>query len=255
MLNEFKCNNTAKSKFIFSNSCPAPKLSPREKIPVASTDDIAEFVGPVKLEKIPGKGRGLIAMEDLKKGDTVMCTKALALFTKKQSNGCESSVTSFGIGDNDGDMMASMKPGHEYVVGQIANMIMLDPQLGKSVNQLWARSDLKYLEESDPAADKVDVKRINRIVQMNSFGTKYVNIGDKKGLSWSGLWLMPSYINHSCSEANCALIRYGDIVQIVASRVIKAGEQLLISYVGPNDPYEWRKKSCESQGKLMDSIC
>jgi hypothetical protein len=221
-----------------------------EKMSVV-TDDVAEFVGPVKLESVPGAGRGMIAVEDIGKGQTVMCSRALALFVEERTDEIERNMY---VSMNFGTNSANIKPGHDYVVGEIANKIACDPQLGKSINQLWAGREMKCLEQTDPAADKVDMKRIERIVTLNSFGTNdSMNIGDRSGMSWSGLWLIPSYINHSCSEANCQWIRYGDMMQIVASRPIKAGEQLLIMYIGRNERYELRKKSCECHGKIRSS--
>lgn len=47
--------------------------------PFAKIEDWAEFFGPVEIKPIPGKGRGLVATDNLREGQLVMACKAYAV--------------------------------------------------------------------------------------------------------------------------------------------------------------------------------
>jgi len=53
---------------------------------------------------------------------------------------------------------------------------------------------------------------------------------DDSNLNYNcGLWLFPSYFNHSCF-ANCQRVFFGDVMFVYASRDINTGEELNFRY-------------------------
>lgn len=48
--------------------------------------DIADFTGPIKIQNIPGKGRGMIATEEIQPGQLILVSKAFALVFDEKDN-------------------------------------------------------------------------------------------------------------------------------------------------------------------------
>ncbi|CAM8938992.1 unnamed protein product [Rhodiola kirilowii] len=67
------------------------------------------------------------------------------------------------------------------------------------------------------------------------------------GLYGVGLWLLSSYINHSCCP-NARRLHIGDHVIVVASRDIKAGEELTFAYFDVFKPLEKRREMLATWG-------
>jgi len=51
-----------------------------------------------------------------------------------------------------------------------------------------------------------------------------------------GLWLLPSFVNHSCCP-NARRLHVGDYLIVHASRDLKAGEEITFAYLDPLSPF------------------
>jgi tetratricopeptide (TPR) repeat protein len=219
---------------------------------VQFVDDVCEYTGPVTLHDIPMKGRGLVATEDIQPGQIVIISKAFALAKLKKKE--EVVQISMNL-----DTKRMNLPGHEALVAQIAYKIYFEPESGKELYDLFAGSELGILGSEPWKVTSVDLKRIDRIVNLNAFSctnkTETTQFGTNEGggsICGSAIWVLPSLINHSCL-ANCKWIPYGDVLIIRAFQLIKKGEEILIPYVSPTESYEERKKI--SSGHLFKCEC
>ena len=68
----------------------------------------------------------------------------------------------------------------------------------------------------------------------------------------TGLWILPSYFNHSCVDQNIFWFFLGDLMFVRSLRPISKGEELVLSYYLIHD-YEERSRSLKSVG--IDCQC
>ncbi|PSR88436.1 Histone-lysine N-methyltransferase [Actinidia chinensis var. chinensis] len=80
--------------------------------------------------------------------------------------------------------------------------------------------------------EKLDMGKIESILDVNSLVEESTSLkvsGKNKGYHGVGLWILASFINHSCNP-NARLFHIGDYTIIHASRDIKAGEEVTFAY-------------------------
>jgi hypothetical protein len=89
----------------------------------------------------------------------------------------------------------------------------------------------------------VDVWQVHDIVARNAFGPGGSSDGEKeRGGKSAGLWIVASYMNHSCVP-NAEKEYIGDLMVLRATRHIKAGDEVIHSYVQVDSDFEGRRKS------------
>ncbi|KAH7292734.1 hypothetical protein KP509_29G083200 [Ceratopteris richardii] len=103
-------------------------------------------------------------------------------------------------------------------------------------------------DEIDMHGDIVfDEKRIIHIMNVNSFsGGVKVSRKDPE-MRLTGLWLLPSFLNHSCIP-NASRLIVGETMFIIASRSIKPQEEITISYTDAMSPLKKREKNLSETG-------
>jgi tetratricopeptide (TPR) repeat protein len=187
-------------------------------------DTVAEYKGPVEIDStIPGKGRGMIATEDLKPGQLLVAARAFEIIFDE----CTDTGT---------------------LEMAIAQKLALDPDLAPSFYELFAGNDLGFLRKGHVVNPVVDLDRITGICTMNAFGNSRNTTG--YGHDSRGLWLMPSFFNHDCIDFNCTWKCLGDFIFVRSLKHIKTGGELLISYTDSAEPYEERVKFFEAHDFL-----
>jgi hypothetical protein len=114
------------------------------------------------------------------------------------------------------------------------------------------------LSSEEPLSDNplqfpmdIDTERIYAVGAYNRFGfsgtSKLASFDlikpteDKLRRHSSGLYLFPSYFNHSCIP-NADRSNFGDVMVIRAVRNIPKGDEIFLSYIGTLAGYEGRKK-------------
>jgi hypothetical protein len=205
--------------------------------------DVADFVGPVKIVDIPGKGRGLCAITDVPEGTLLLAAKAFALASSDKKTG----------------LMCGNR------------MLLLIEVIRTFTNNPQRTTELYQLDSGEiprePIPDGiVDINRINRICEINQVLVENEFREDKcldpEKLP-CGLWTLSAAINHSCVE-NAIRIFYGDVMMIRALRDLREGEEILINYVpkfrDPRDraddlhvlPFTCRCPACQEESVVSE---
>lgn len=107
----------------------------------------------------------------------------------------------------------------------------------------------------------INIPHILSILDHNAFSNENENLESKfktdvnhKSNKSSGLWIIPSYFNHSCCP-NLIRIFFSDVMLIYTKFDIKAGEELNISYIGFEPCFESRQSSLKSYEFVCDCPC
>jgi hypothetical protein len=112
------------------------------------------------------------------------------------------------------------------LAGNIIRALRRDPHRASELYQLYAGS----FPRVDLPAGIIDPGRILELVSKDSFGIEHeFEVGLRDPMQDVGLWIFPSFVNHSCVE-NARRIFYGDVMMVRALRDLLAGEEILINY-------------------------
>ncbi|KXS94311.1 hypothetical protein AC578_10818 [Pseudocercospora eumusae] len=204
--------------------------------------DAASFLERVSVKQTPHHGRALFAQEDIAFGNLVLVEKSFCSVFSNQDGGFDAT---------------RYEPGRylPYPMERAAffKAVLLkmhhNPSMAARVSDLHA--DLP--KPSTPGT--LDYFHIERLTALNSLGCRVPKKVDAepypfarsyagKAVGSSGLWIKTAYINHSCiPNAEPSVI--GDLMVIKATREIKKGEEITISYVNDID-YKSRSRKIKS---------
>ncbi|RUS13460.1 hypothetical protein BC937DRAFT_95280 [Endogone sp. FLAS-F59071] len=207
--------------------------------------DHADYVGPVRITKIAGKGRGMVATEDIVEGTLLLCSKAFAIVFPSE----------FPADARQNVINQQQSLSHFYIVKRIGERLQREPWTATEFYNLSAGHSIPPMSNTL----QIDSDRIAKIVDTNSFTPKTYDTSssspmfpsnppstesssesdDSKGL---GLWILASYFNHSCL-ANARYQNMGDFIFVRSTRDITKGEEICVSYVLPFDEYDKREKT------------
>ncbi|KAG6368573.1 hypothetical protein INS49_002786 [Diaporthe citri] len=200
--------------------------------------DHASFLGNTKVASAEDHGRGLFATNDLAPGDVILVEKAFyATFERDVPK--EKSVI---VDVNKGRI--SLERQAERIYGTI-NKILHNPKQASRYLDLCHGGEFqnKSLKFVDGMAT-VDTFLVQAIDRLNGFdfpGIKSTKDGSGEKTIAAGIWLHVSLVNHSCvPNADRSFI--GDMMVVRATRGIKAGEEISLSYLVPNHSYLERKE-------------
>lgn len=192
-------------------------------------DELAEFVGPVIVKHTRAKGRGLFATDVIKAGQLIMASKAFAHVTVNVSSGF---FLNMRWNQNDG-RKSLYSQAQTQLVTEIAHILKENPEKCREVYNLYAGPHYNnHNEPIDSHGYEIDMPKIEAICSYNQFGSSGLQINNA-GEEHCGLWLAPSYINHSCVDANCNWYWKKNFLFVTAFRDIAEDEEILISYVPP----------------------
>ncbi|KAH7704106.1 TPR domain protein [Aphelenchoides avenae] len=187
--------------------------------------DVADYVGPMEVVDIPGKGKGVVATQDVKKGTLLLVSKAFA------------------------------------IVDRGAPRLELPKTLEKKLRLHRDKADevaaLHFGGER--SADTMSLKslmmgpRLVAICKYNTFGTVTGEDGPEtfNPRLMCGLWILASYFNHSCLQ-NVHRRFYGDVMVVHAIMDIKKGEEMTLAYIAPIHTY---KDRAEQLKEGYDVVC
>ncbi|RZC80937.1 hypothetical protein C5167_043538 [Papaver somniferum] len=211
--------------------------------------DLAEFTGPIEIKKSEVSGRGLFTTKNVEAGNLLFVTKAVATdrgiflpecgedskmvmwkdFVEKVvdvSTKCRKTY----------DLICRLSTGEEEEVLQVPAISVFRPD-----------SD-EFLSCEDM---KPDVAKILNILDVNSLteedGISAKVLGKNSDYYGVGLWILASFINHSC-EPNARRLHVGDHLLVHASRDIKAGEEILFGYFDVLTPLSKRNEMSKTWG-------
>ncbi|MCO5560633.1 hypothetical protein L7F22_014249 [Adiantum nelumboides] len=205
-----------------------------------------DYVGPVSISRTPdGRGRGLYATCDVAAGDVLLISNAFAATY------------------NDTDRVE--------MYFKIASIVKQSP---RALHQYYALAgnddhdsievpDVKLYDPSIPCEDggevhaaalAFDEARVIHIMNVNSFSGELKSAKTDPEMRLTGLWLLPSFINHSCIP-NASRLIVGEAMFILAARNIRANEEITISYTDAMAPLKRREDNLGQTGYGFHCEC
>ncbi|KAG5240144.1 SET domain-containing family protein [Salix suchowensis] len=179
--------------------------------------ELAEYTGPVQIKRSELSGRGLFATKNIDAGTLLLVTKAIATERGILSSEDSGENAQLVMWKNFAPEMSLFRPEAEGIGG-------LNEKLDKV-------RILSVLDVNSLVEDSVSAKVFGR-------NSDYYGVG---------LWILASFINHSCNP-NARRLHVGDHMLVHASRDVKAGEEITFAYFDVLSPLSKRKEMSETWG-------
>ena len=197
----------------------------------------------IKVTDLTNKSKGVIATENIKKGTLLVVSKAISAVFHSDMLKSRSICTKINVVSN----CLNLNDGSQNFVNTVYSM-QSDPELAKQIYSLYPGTEYDRNEKINEFI--IDISRVEHIQKYNSFAVEnYIDLlkGTKRSLSEkeSGLWLLPSFFNHSCIN-NTSRIVLGDLLFLHAKQDIKKNEEITVKYFG-TDNYSERMKSAKER--------
>jgi hypothetical protein len=195
--------------------------------------DVADFKSDcIAVANIPKKSKGVIATENIKKGTLLVVSKAISAVFHSDINKNENLCTKINLVSKRSDF----NDGSQNFVNTVYSM-QSDPELAKQIYSLYSGTEYDRNDKTNEFI--IDISRVDQIQKFNSFAVvNYIDL--LKGVKpdpakkESGLWLYPSFFNHSCMD-NTSRIVLGDLLFLHAKRDIKKNEEITLRYFGADN--------------------
>ncbi|XP_042023686.1 methyltransferase FGSG_00040-like [Salvia splendens] len=210
------------------------------------TPELAEYIGAVEIRKSEISGRGLFATRNIESGTLMVVTRAVAVdrAIMPQDSGENAHLV---IWKNFIDKVVETAKNCECVSNLISFLSAGD-----------VLEEAPGMEVFRPEADvgigdfsgRVDKERLLSILDVNSVLEDAISakvLGRNADYQGVGLWILASFINHSC-EPNVRRVHVGDYMVVHASRDVKAGEELTMAYFDVLAPREKRREMADNWG-------
>ena len=255
--NKFQCNRSIDQETVVE-----------DLIESASVEIRGDYINSRLVEHryIEGKGRGVVAMKDIKKGKLILVDHPVSVggITSINENECEMW--------RDHDIHAKNRKirGEQFyqLVSKILQIVNFDRVLAKKLTLLEYRGKVGVTDDKIPLADlkemgyqnlsydvlpfisqnqdvscsntdKISKSFVEKVVEINAFQGKYS--AELKLLRIYALFLRISLFNHS-SIPNCTRMAIGDAMAVFSATDIKKGEELTILYLGDDKIGEREKE-------------
>lgn len=214
---------------------------------VAPRLDIADYIGPIEVKDIEGRGRGVLATQDVEPGMLMLVGKAVgtAYPSDADSRNSKEHTTIMELNYSNKTLYGTAQV---LARTRISHAIEDMPFLAKRVLGLCGSPTepllTEYLKDGFPLTidedeavemlDKegelpiidVDPRRVGSVLKYNAFGHASIAGAETPCMLHS----LPAIINHSCVP-NVASIHLGDVIMSRALTPLKKGQELLHSYV------------------------
>ncbi|KII85226.1 hypothetical protein PLICRDRAFT_178965 [Plicaturopsis crispa FD-325 SS-3] len=221
--------------------------------------DAANYVGPIRVSEMidRGGGRGVVATRDISSGELLVAAKPFAsAFNADFPPPQKEVLISF-------DTLAkrALSRNQAAVLSRATQKLYGNPDMYNSVFDLYGgtayETPLSYpptAQESHrfpksfpffPATD-FDITQLESICSHNVFSPYDTQVPDHPDSPEdspdrpAALYLLPSLFNHACC-ANATWFSIGDFIVIRARALIRAGEELTLSYTYGQTPYQQRQ--------------
>ncbi|CAM6120108.1 unnamed protein product [Calypogeia fissa] len=179
-----------------------------------------DFVGPVEIRRVSylNGGRGLFATRNVKAGEVLLVSNALARVPTDQ-NWRKNLIAE--LANKVWTSMRKMAQLHSFAKYGNPEMEVPSMELFKPGSN-W----------SPPGAEKLkfDVAVVHNILRLNAF-EKFPRKDSRESPSSHGIWGLPSFSNHSCTP-NVFSFPVGDALFFHASKDTMKGEELTTTYIG-----------------------
>eukprot|EP00930_Biecheleria_cincta_P101883 TRINITY_DN93534_c0_g1_i1.p1 TRINITY_DN93534_c0_g1~~TRINITY_DN93534_c0_g1_i1.p1 ORF type:complete len:556 (-),score=111.99 TRINITY_DN93534_c0_g1_i1:17-1684(-) len=204
----------------------------------SATLEVASFCDSrLQLRLVPGRGRGLLASAPVAEGELLYACRAFSIAPRAELQAA---------------VVERLRSCSEADFERFC--FLQDDSTAPSTTGA-AEQDLQGWLHSEPASSKpskpraVNAERVAKVLGFNSIARDAL---DKHGSApeapLSGLWLLPSLVNHSC-RPNLQQFFLGDLLVARATKPLAAGEELLVAYVSTLQPRHVRRQ------KLSEVFC
>jgi hypothetical protein len=156
----------------------------------------------------------------------------------------------------------------------VIRQLLMCPQTGKEIYSLSGGQEHAAVLPSDEGnLSLVDVQRLIKIVKNNSFAVAKDNLDtlvdelrgravdpanemEQSVVRGAGLWILPSFFNHSCMN-NCFYFFVGDFIIILTSKHVSANTELTITYTDVQETFDHRRKMLTrwNSGEGFECLC
>ncbi|CAN6485900.1 unnamed protein product [Victoria cruziana] len=222
--------------------------------------DLAGYIeGPVEIRQSDISGRGLFVTKNVSAGTLLFVSKAVAV----------GRAILPGSGDDEfaGEQDNRLVVWKDFV-DQVREAALRSKKTLKQIYTLLAGDedegshDLEVpnmdifrpdVEETSIGEDKLDMGRILKILDANALtenpvlGKNSVNVEEE--LCGVGLWILASFINHSCNP-NARRLHVADRIIVHASKDLRKGEEITFSYFDIFLPLKKRREQSKNWGFL-----
>lgn len=190
--------------------------------------DAADFTEKTVVRETEGRGRGLFAAEDLKLGDLILCGKAFCAVYEDERHGFAAQVLTW----------------------EVVFKVLRNPHLATVMNDLHGSATVSSSVEltEEGKIHVLNTHQIQKAINCNSFSLPVPDNADfevfcclrrldrERVAKSAAVYHRASMFNHSC-VGNAHESFLGDLIIVRATRDIKAGEEIFISYIGkPTSP-------------------
>ncbi|KZV56960.1 hypothetical protein F511_14968 [Dorcoceras hygrometricum] len=209
----------------------------------SKTPEFAEYVGAVEISKSEISGRGLFATKHVESGTLLLVTKAIAV-DRAIMPPDSSENAQLVIWKNFIDKVVDSASKCSRIKGLISML-----STGEDEESLGI-PDIGSFTDSDISSEKLDMERMLSILDVNSILEDAISakvLGKNVDYQGVGLWVLASFINHSC-DPNVRRLHIGDHVVVHASRDVKAGEELTYAYFDILLPINNRREMATTWG-------
>ncbi|KAF3923141.1 hypothetical protein ABW20_dc0107877 [Dactylellina cionopaga] len=224
--------------------------------------DFADYTLPVYAKSSEINGNGLFTKKDTKMGGLLFCVRAFANCKGKEENGVSLIIDpeEMRVGQSSGAFLGNV------VIDKLGRVPSVLPEILKLHSSFDRKADGggDDKDESVPIIDSFIIKDISRL---NSFSScSYSDEFPEMRISSyfelqtlqkeqtqnqktkenpfdpnCGLWILPSYMNHSCVP-NARRVILGDMMILRAAVDMPKDTEILISYTDPKLDYETRRE-------------
>ncbi|XP_050203691.1 methyltransferase FGSG_00040 [Mercurialis annua] len=230
----------------------------RGKIP-----DLAEFIGPVEIRKSELSGRGLFATKNIDAGTLLLVNKAVAIERGILSSEDSSENAQLVMWKNFVDEVVKCTKRSKrirFLVSTLSNGEEEDDTRVPEMSLFRPEGD-----EIEEANEELDMVKMMSILDVNALVEDSVSakvLGKNSDFYGVGLWVVASFINHSCNP-NARRLHVGDYILVHASRDVKAGEEITFPYFDVLSPLYKRMEMSKAWGfqchckrcKFEEQVC
>ncbi|KAK3001752.1 hypothetical protein RJ639_020479 [Escallonia herrerae] len=211
--------------------------------------DLAEYIGAVEIKTSDISGRGLFATRNIDIGTPFLVTKAIATERGILPQNTDSSesvqlvmwknfidkvVEASSISKKTHHLICKLSTGENNEALEVPDINLFRPEVGERI----------FSNENLEMGRMLSILDVNSLVE-DAISAKV--LGKNSDYYGIGLWLLASFVNHSCNP-NAKRLHIGDHVIVHASRDIKAGEEVTCAYFDVLLPLSKRKQMATNWG-------
>lgn len=212
----------------------------------AKPPELAEFTGAVEIKKSDISGRGLFATKSIDTGNLLLVTKAIATERGILSDSAENAqlVMWKNFIDKVSESTSKCQKTH-ILISKLSTGVDEGGLEAPDISLFKPETEeMNYIFEKLKPCQLLNILDVNSLVE-ESISSKI--LGKNSEYFGVGLWILASFINHSC-DPNVRRLHIGDHLIVHASRDIKAGEEITFPYFDHLLPLTRRREMSTTWG-------